>query len=218
MLKSYLPAKFNTYYFAGVIVGQIFGLYKIILASTFFYACIYILFRRNRNDFRNEQRDTRGVMFSPVNGKVVHLEKNVSHGIFGEGLTEIQLAIPWWKEMGIFLPFSSEVKSLIVLKGISFFRLHKAVEKLGSSDGKGLALALDNKKGDIVGLSLLKCKLGLWPEVVVVPGDRGGRQVNIGFFPFGGTVLLYLPQKYEILIKQDDEVVASETIVAVSST
>jgi phosphatidylserine decarboxylase len=50
---------------------------------------------------------------------------------------------------------------------------------------------------------------------MVMPGDRGGRRVNIGYFPFGGTVMLYLPKKYEILIKTNDEVTAGETIMAV---
>ena len=48
-----------------------------------------------------------------------------------------------------------------------------------------------------------------------MPGDRGGRRVNIGYFPFGGTVVLYLPKKYEILVKVNDDVNAGETIFAV---
>ncbi len=39
--------------------------------------------------------------------------------------------------------------------------------------------------------------------------------MNIGYFPFGGTVMLYLPKKYEILMKINDEVTAGESILAV---
>ena len=122
--------------------------------------------------------------------------------------------IPWWKEMGIYLPLSCEIKNLLVLKGQSFFRYFKAVEVIGTKEGKGVSLALDNR-GESLGLTFFKCKFGLWPELLVIPGDRGGRRVNIGYFPFGGTVMLYLPKKYEILVKSNDEVNAGETIIAV---
>lgn len=214
MLKSYLPAKFNT--LAAILVAGcwLFGFYKILFILVLAYILLYVVLRKNRNDFRDDPTSTRGVIFAPSNGKVVHIEHNVSHGMFGDQLIEIQIMVPWWKEMGIFLPLSCEVKNLLLLKGQSFFRYKKAVEVLGSNEGKGVGLALDNR-GESIGLTFLKCKLGLWPEMMVMPGDRGGRRVNIGYFPFGGTVMLYLPKKYEILIKTNDEVNAGETIFAV---
>jgi uncharacterized membrane protein len=214
MLKSYLPAKFNTLAGFLFLFCWIFGFYKILLVLVNIYLALYVILRKNRNDFRDEPVSTRGVIFSPANGKVVHIEHNVSHGFFGEQLIEIQIMIPIWKEMGIFLPLSCEIKNLLILKGQSFFRHKKAVEVIGSKEGKGVSLALDNR-GESLGLSFFKCKLGLWPELMVMPGDRGGRRVNIGYFPFGGTVMLYLPKKYEILVKTNDEVTAGETIFAV---
>jgi phosphatidylserine decarboxylase len=82
--------------------------------------------------------------------------------------------------------------------------------------GKGFSLVLDNR-GEYIGMTFYKCRLGLYPEVLVMPGDRGGRRVNIGYFPFGGTLMLYLPGKYEILSKNNDEISAGETIMAVLS-
>jgi len=214
MLKSYLPAKFNTVAVILFITFWLFAFYKLLFTLTLTYFLIYLVLRKNRNDFRDDPVITRGVIFSPVNGKVVHIEYNVSHGLYGEQLIEIQIMIPWWKEMGLFLPLSCEIKNLLVLKGYSFFRTQKAAEVLGSKEGKGVSLALDNR-GECIGLTFLKCKLGFWPELMIMPGDRGGRRVNIGFFPFGGTVMLYLPKKYEILVKENDEVGACETIFAV---
>lgn len=214
MLKSYLPAKFNTFAVFLFLLFWLFGFYKILLVLVAAYVFLYVVLRKSRNDFRDDPVSTKGVIFSPVNGKIVHIEHNVSHGLYGDQLIEIQIMIPWWKEMGIFLPLSCEIRNLLVLKGQSFFRLRKAVEVLGTKEGKGVSLALDNR-GESVGLTFLKCILGFWPELMVMPGDRGGRRVNIGYFPFGGTVMLYLPKKYEILVKTDDEVNAGETIFAV---
>lgn len=214
MLKSYLPSKFNTLAFFLFFLFWLLGFYKILVVLLFFYALLYVVLRKRRNDFRDDPMTTRGVVFAPANGKIVHIEHNVSHGVYGDQLAEIQIMIPWWKEMGISMPLSSEIKTLMVLKGQSFFRYHKAEEVIGTKEGKGVSMALDNR-GEIIGLTFFKCKLGLWPELLVMPGDRGGRRVNIGYFPFGGTVMLYLPKKYEILMKINDEVTAGESIVAV---
>ena len=215
MVKSYLPAKFNTFAFIVFFLLWLFSFYKTMLLAMVAYVVLYVTLRKNRNDFRDDPMSTKGVMFSPANGKIVHIEHNVSHGMYGEQLVEIQIMIPWWKEMGVFMPLSAEIKTLLVLKGQSFFRYHKAEEKIGTREGKGVALALDNR-GETTGLTFFKCKVGLWPELMVMPGDRGGRRVNIGYFPFGGTVMLYLPKKYEILMKINDEVIAGESIIAVN--
>lgn len=214
MLKSYLPAKFNTLAAILFLFFWLFGFYKAIVIFIVVYILLYVVLRKNRNDFRDDPVSTRGVIFSPANGKIINIEHNVSHGLYGDQLIEVQIMVPWWKEMGISLPLSCEIKNLLVLKGRSFLRTRKAINELGSSEGKGVSLALDNR-GESLGLSFYKCKLGLWPELMVMPGDRGGRRVNIGYFPFGGTVMLYLPKKYEILIKTNDEVTAGETIMAV---
>lgn len=214
MLKSYLPPRFNTLAVILFLILWLFNFYKTLLILIIFYFLIYIVLRKSRNDFRDEPISTKGVIFSPSNGKIVNIEHSVSHGLYGEQLIEIQIMIPWWREMGICLPLSCEIRNLIRLKGRSFFRHKKAVEDLGSNEGKGVSLALDNR-GECIGLTFLKCKLGLWPELLIMPGDRGGRRVNIGYFPFGGTVMLYLPRKYEILVKINDEVNAGETIFAV---
>jgi hypothetical protein len=214
MLKSYLPAKFNTYAIVLMILAWIFHLPKILILLIFTYIFLYVILRKNRNDFRDDSISTRGIIFAPVNGKVIHIENNVSHGVYGEYFVEIQLMVSWCKEMGIFLPLNCEIKNLIVHKGRSIFRYLKVAEVIGTEEPKGIALSLDNR-GDTIGLSFYKCKLGLWPEIIVMPGDKGGRRVNIGYFPFGGTVMLYLPKKYEILLKINDEIIAGETICAV---
>lgn len=214
MLKSYLPAKFNTFSIILILILWVLGFYKILYISFILFIFLYAVLRKNRNDFRDEPVTTKGVIFAPVNGKIMHIENNVSHGMYGDQLIEIQIMIPWWKEMGIFMPLSSEIKTLIVLKGQSFMRTKIAEEVIGTKEGKGVSVALDNR-GETIGLTFFKCKLGFWPELMVMPGDRGGRRVNIGYFPFGGTVMLYLPKKYEILLKINDEIAAGETIMAV---
>lgn len=215
MLKSYIPPKVTTYAIIIFVLLWLFGFHYTLIFLIIFYVILYFLFRKNRNYFLDDPVITKGIIFSPANGKIIHIEPSLSHSVFGEQLIEVQIMVSWWKEMGISLPMSSEIKNLIVVKGQSFFRFQKAEKVLGSKEGKGIHIKLENK-GEIIGLSLFKCKLGLWPELIVMPGDRGSRRVNIGYFPFGGTVILYLPKKYEILLRENDEVTAGESILAVN--
>jgi hypothetical protein len=213
MLKSYLPSRYNTWAFIYIVISLLFGFYKFAIVIFILHSLLYLLLRKNRNDFRDDPVSTKGMIFSPANGKILHVEKGVSHGIFGSNLIEIQIMIPWWKEMGIYMPLSAEIKNMMVHKGRSFFRYFKAFEKVGANTGKGVSLHLDNH-GESVGFTFYKCRLGLLPSLVVLPGDRGGRRVNLGYFPLGGTVVLYLPENYEILIHANDEIIAGETILA----
>lgn len=214
MPKSYIPPKLTTLFVMLAIFLWLFNFYNSFLVLILLYLFIYVVLRRDRNDFLDDPMVTKGVIFSPVNGKIMSVVRNVSHGSFGENLIEIQIMIPWWEEQGIYLPLSSEVKNVRIMKGNSIWRYRKIDETLGAQDGKGVNLSLDNKE-ELVGLSFFKCKLGLWPELMVVPGDRGSRRVNIGYFPFGGTVVVYLPKKYEILLEINDEVTSGESILAV---
>ncbi len=212
--KSYIPSRYNTFFFIiGFFIWVIFS-FKWLLVFTSLYLVAYLILRRDSNFFRDDPTITSGVVFAPCNGKVIHIEEKVNHSFYGEDLIEVQICIPWWKEMGIFLPLSSEVKDLRIFKGKSFYRYGFYALKAGIANYSGLGIIFGIK--DIqYGLSLIRCPLGLWPEVTVMPGDRGTRRVNFGFLPFGGTLLLYLPKRFEVLIKVDDVIAAKETIVAV---
>lgn len=214
ILKSYIPSRYNTFFFIIGFFIWMFTSLKYFILFGILYLIAYIILRRDHNHFRDDPTITKGVVFAPCNGTVVSVVEKVNHPFFGDELIELQVRIPWWKEMGIFLPISSEIKDLRIFKGKSFFRYGNYAEKAGMANYSGLGIIFDTKD-HLVGLSLVRCPLGLWPEVTVMPGDRGSRRVNFGFLPFGGTLLLYLPKKYEILIKSNDIVQAKETILAV---
>lgn len=186
----------------------------LLLLLVFFAYCLFLfIFRKKRGVFKENPSITDGVLYSPVQGKVIQITPNSSHPSIGEGLTEIVVKIPWHVEYGVYLPFTSEVKDLFVVKGRDFFRLSK-LKDIKFSDRAGVMLALENQKGDEIGLQLIKCTAGLWPEIKVMPGDRGKRQANIGLLPFGGTLVLYIPSKYEILVQDGQDVIAGESLIA----
>jgi phosphatidylserine decarboxylase len=164
------------------------GIYNLFIALVLVHFIIYFLLRKKPNRFRDDPVTTAGVVFSPANGKIVSI-------IEDNDKTKIEISLKIWKEMGIFLPITAEIKNL--------WRTQTEV-----------ILELDNRL-EVIEMHFVRQFFGFWPDLIVTPGDKGARRVNIGFFPFGGTVLLYLPKKYEILIKDQNVVIAGETIIAV---
>lgn len=177
------------------------------------YSALLLLFRKKIGVFKENPAITEGVLYSPSNGKVVQINPDSTHPKFGENLIEVVVRIPWQVGYGIYLPYTSEVKDLMAVKGRDYFRFSKKdQERL--ADRAGVMISLMDQKGDEIGLQLIKCPTGLWPEIKVMPGDRGKRQANVGLIPFGGTLALYIPNKYEILVQKGQEVVAGESLIA----
>lgn len=170
-------------------------------------------FRRRRGVYKENQSVKDGIVYSPSSGKVIKINSLESHSLFGNDLNKVQIRVPWHKDYGIYLPYTSEVKDLRTITGKDFFRYSKWAT-LDLKSKSGVLIALKNQKGDEIGLQLVKCVAGLWPEIKVMPGDRGKRQANIGLLPLGGTLILYIPKKYEILVHEGQEVVAGESLIA----
>lgn len=185
----------------------------LLLTAFIIYGITLFLFRKKKGIFKENPTLAEGVLHSPVHGKVIKINQDKTHPQFGENLIEVLIRIPWHAGYGIYLPYTSEVKDLLAVKGRDFFRFAK-LEGTNIVDRAGIRITLSDQKGDEIGLQLIKCKAGLWPEIKVMPGDRGKRQANIGLLPFGGTLALYIPSKYEILVQEGQEVVAGESLIA----
>lgn len=182
------------------------------------YVLLLFIFRRTPDALKESFGDISDAsLFSPISGRVISIKENVQHKFFGESYTRIHLVLPLLREIGISLPLTSEVIDKRIKEGTSLFRYDKKSfnsieERFESIDG--VSLILQTLKKDRIGLHLVKCKIGAFPELVVLPGDRGRRQVNIGNMPFGGSLLLYLPKKYNIVCKEGQVALAGLTILA----
>jgi hypothetical protein len=157
----------------------------------------------------------KGVIFSAVNGTVIQVRKNILLNPEQAGLTEIKIIINPWNETGIYLPISSEVQDFFLSGEKGYFRYgQKNNDKIYHNDLDKLSLTLRSIDSDLIRMDFIRCIMGSLPEIFVMPGDRGKQQANIGHFPLGGTLLLYLPDKYEILIHNKDKIIAGETLIA----
>lgn len=216
MLPNYLDRSFHVSMIISLLVFGLAGVGWIFLPLMLFYGSTLWIFRRKASPYReNVVNRAEGMIYAPVNARIISVRDNVNHVIFGKNLKEVQLGIPWWSEAGIYLPIKSEIKDFQSKDGKSIFRFKTdAIPDQSSMSVAGVCLSLETNKKQFIGMQFIKCMLGQWPELIVMPGDRGKERANIGFFPFGGTVLMFLPENFDVVINKDNEVIAGETVIA----
>jgi hypothetical protein len=213
MFKNYLPKRVHGIFLILIFVLIFFTDFK----NGFFLLLIYLislyLFRKNTISLHREINSSKGLIFSPVFGVLSEIKKNVSHKTFGHNLTELRFYIPFGSEMGLYLPTQGEIKDLIIKWGTVINKM----EEIPSQERETLnvpSLEIKNKNNEVIGMQFLECSYGLFPHFYILPGDRGMALANFGYFPFGGTVLLYLPGNYEILIKEKTKVSPKDVLIA----
>ncbi len=215
MLKSYLNKNTHGIFIFSILLMWLLKFNFLLGLILFSYIALLYLFRRHQIRFFNGQTSNKEIVYSPVSGYIISVKKKIDHAFFGKNLSEIRIAIPWWQEFGVRLPLASEVIDLKMNQGKSLYRfsqyglLSQEVQIVPS-----LMVLLNNSQGNSLGIQMIKCPFGMWPRIRVTPGDRGKNQSDIGYFPFGGTVLLYLPSNYEILVSDDAKASTGLTALA----
>jgi hypothetical protein len=219
LFNTYLSTFYHFIFLIVIILSWLFNPPIIIFGIFFIYTCVLLLFRRSTSSYQEETAFKKGVIFSPVNGRILGISKNIKLDGQEELLTEVSMIIHPWNETGIYLPTSSEIQDYFLSGNKGLFRyLKKNSLSRHQLELNKLSLTLCSIDADLIRMDFLRCIMGSLPEIFVMPGDRGKQQANIGHFPLGGTVLLYLPDKYEILINEKDQIAAGETLIAGVST
>lgn len=215
MNRFYLPNEY-LYYFAGFILFLVFiGFYLIALFLLLVGVSVFFLFRKSKRIKADGNLKNHGLIKAPCFGKVKSIRSGIRHKEFGENLTEILIIIPHIREYGLYFPCASEME--FQNKGIikDFFRYRRKYN-LDQSNGLigGHVYNLKSATSNNVGLQLVKCHLGFEPILWTLPGDRGASGARVGWFPLGGSVLLFLSKDYEVVAKIGDKLIGGETLIA----
>lgn len=211
--RTYLNRKTHYLFISLTLFGLLFS-YPLFFLSLLSYISMALLFRRVHRSLYDNSSFKDNIVYSPVSGKVINVRKGVEHLLFGTRLTEIHLAIPWWRNFGLFLPIKGEVILAEDLGQKRLWRFSKASLDQKDTSKYGFAFQVQSKEGEFLGVQLIPCYFGLLPQCALLPGDHGLTGANFGFFPFGGTVRLYLSDDAEILINEDDNLIAGATTIA----
>lgn len=192
-----------------------FGFYWLFLITLVIFLVTLFFSRRIPPAFQEDAALKEGIFYAPVNGSVVVINEGIEHPHFGSDLNEIVVLSPWWREHGIYFPAKAEVIDLFYERIKGRFRyFYKSLFSKDEERKPSLSLGLRCVEGEKVGIDFYKCLTGMWPQVRVIPGDKGRAQVNMGFFGLGGLTVLYLPRNYEILLKEGLDLIAGQSIVA----
>jgi hypothetical protein len=173
--------------------------------------CAYLyLIRRNKINYKDHYHPSSEVVISPVNGVVKSVYKKIT--LEDQGVWQcIEVEIPYFSEWGIYFPMVAEVYHTERQSSNRLFRFQKIDFRKKYSEDR---LQFMGRTGHQVVLSLLPCPTSMRPRVWCEAGDRGRLGACAGFFPFGGTVAIYLPVECNVLVSMDDQIVAGETVLA----
>lgn len=178
-------------------------------------ALILFLFRRSRIPYRDTVKNDGEIYLSPIHGIVESIRHNVSIPDYRYPCHEVRISISFWDEKGLYLPTSGEASYLKANKGKYIKRnspthaFYGPVDELAHTD-----LALTSKNQTVTLMRFIDSPLGKRPTIWLKSGDRGRGAACFGYYPFGGTLLIYLPNNSDILVFEKERVVPGQTVIA----
>lgn len=163
--------------------------FYILLVYLLIVGIFLFLFRRKFIFFKEDQVTTAGTIYSPVSGKISEIKT------IDDLKTEISIKMNLLSGYGIYLPISGRFNNVA-------FNSKEFGNKVTIEDR-------DNRK---IRLFFINSLFKRNPELVVLPGDLGRRQVDFGFYPLGATVKMQL-ENVQPLVKLNEKVRGGETII-----
>ena len=161
------------------------------------------------------KRTDYGVLKSPISGKVISIRSGVEHAEFGRNLNELKLILSHGSEIGLYLPCAATFEKIVKLNNKEILRFQKSISLDQSSKPYGgTIIKLVDEKDARLGFQFVKCFMGMEPKLSVLAADKGVAGARFGVFPLGGTVLVYLGEEFNIIVKENDRIFAGTTPIA----
>ena len=176
---------------------------------------LFYFFRKSSIPYRETLKTDGEIYLSPVHGIVESIRRDTTSAGDGTINHEVRISIGMWKEKGLYLPTAGEVSYLKAHQGLKIPRksdsqfFYRPIEELAHTD-----LTLTSKNNLKTLMRFIDCKYGLRPSIWLKSGDRGKGAAGFGYYPFGGTLLIYLPQNSEILVFEKEHIVPGQTVIA----
>lgn len=176
---------------------------------------VLFLFRRSHIPYRDTLKSDGEIFMSPVHGVVESVRHSVSSLDYPSPCHEVRISISFWEEKGLYLPTVGEVTYLKANRGKKVHRsspthvFYGSVDELSHTD-----LTLTSKNQTQTLMRFIDCTTGKRPTIWLKSGDRGRGGACFGYYPFGGTLLIYLPVTSDILVFEKERVVPGQSVIA----
>jgi hypothetical protein len=212
---TFLPAEFvYGFFFLWIYAMWNWSFGYRVLTSILVFTIFYI-FRRSSIPYRDTLKNDGEIFLSPVHGIVESIRRDASTWDELPVSHEIRISIGPFTEKGLYLPTSGEVSFLKANKGKKIPRnadsqdFYLPVAELAHTD---FILTSKNQTKSL--MRFIDCTHGQRPSIWLKSGDRGRGAACFGFYPFGGTLIIYLPQNSDILVFEKERVVPGQTVIA----
>jgi hypothetical protein len=182
---------------------------------SFIFIVVFYITRRSSIPYRDTLKNDGEIFLSPVHGIVQSIRLDTTTWDELSASHEIRISIGPWDEKGLYLPTSGEVSYLKANKGNKVPRnadsqqFYLPLEELAHTD---FILTSKNQAKSL--MRFIDCKFGMRPTIWLKSGDRGRGAACFGHYPFGGTLIIYLPQNSDILVFEKERVVPGQTVIA----
>jgi hypothetical protein len=169
---------------------------------------VYI-FRSNSIPYRDTSKSDGELYLSPVHGVVEKIRQT------SDGSVEVRISMSFWDEKGLYLPTAGEVSYLKAQAGEKVARnagpeaFYRPSEELAHTD-----LSLTSRNDTKSLMRFIDTTLGKRPTIWLKSGDRGRGAACFGFYPLGGTLIIYLPKNSDILVFEKETIVPGQTVIA----
>lgn len=203
----------------GLLILLIYGFLKfkliVLIPLILLDSLLLFIFRKSTVPYRDTIKNDGEIYLSPVHGRVESVRLNVSAPDYSSPCHEIRISMSFWDEKGLYLPTSGEVSYLKANKGKKIKRtsepevFYGPIEELAHTD-----FTLTSKNQTATLMRFIDCQTGKRPTIWLKSGDRGRGAACFGYYPFGGTLLIYLPASSDVLVYEKESVVPGQSVVA----
>jgi hypothetical protein len=203
----------------GLLGLMLFAFYKLPLVLEIpillLSALVLYVSRRSRVPYRDTLKNDGEIYLSPISGKVESIRHSVEILDYPTRCHEVRISISFWDSKGLYLPTAGEVSFLKATKGKRVHRnsethiFYGPVEELSHTD-----MTLTSKNQTMTLMRFIDCSTGKRPTIWLKSGDRGRGAACFGYYPFGGTLLIYLPDSSDILVYENETVIPGQTVIA----
>lgn len=176
---------------------------------------ILLYLRRYYIPYRDTIKNEGEIFLSPCYGRVESIRRVENTFEFLPEAFEVRVSAGLIGEHGLYLPTVAEMISMRAFKGKKVSRYEKP--EVFTGDHLNLAhtdLILKSKNEVQTVLRFIDCKFGIRPRVWMKSGDRGRGAACFGYYPFGGTLVIYLPLHTDILVYPGEKIVPGQTVIA----
>ena len=174
------------------------------------------LHRRRYIEWNEGLRNDGEIILAPIDGEIVKIGPYFDDED-QKNYTVIRINTSHYHCWGLYLPFNSEMAYLKEREGERFPRADLAT--LPAEKFKMLSrtdLILKSPAGLTSHMRFIQCVNGRSPRIWMKSGDRGRGAACFGYYPFGGSLLIFVPENSEVLVVEKEKIKAGRSVLAVS--